>query len=175
MSLYHHVAGKEDLLDGMVDLVFAEIEAPAAGVPWKDAMRRRCIAVRAALTRHPWAIGLVESRRNPGTETLRHHDAVIGLLRGAGFSVPMAAHAYALLDSYVYGFALQEVHLPFDEGDPMQDVIDEILPEDHAEDFPHLAEMAREHVTRPGYSFGDEFEYGLDLILDGLARAARRR
>src|SRR5215813_1078569 len=100
MSLYNHVANKDDLLDGMVDLVFSEIPLPAANLDWRSAMRERAIAVRAALSRHRWAIGLMESRRRPGAATLRHHDAVLGCLRIAGFSVELAAHAYSVLDSY---------------------------------------------------------------------------
>lgn len=171
MSLYHHVRGKDDVLDGMVDQVFAEVAVPAPGADWRAAMRTRCLDLRTALNRHPWALGLMESRRNAGYETLRHHDAVLGCLRGAGFTIPMAAHAYALLDSYVYGFVLQEVHLPFSDGEPIAKVVEELLPEDRADGFPHLTEMAREHVLRPGYAFGDEFTFGLDLVLDGLARA----
>jgi AcrR family transcriptional regulator len=113
MSLYHHVAGKGEILDGIVDLVFSEIDLPAPGGDWQAEMRRRAASARRALGRHRWAIGLLESRANPGPATLRHHDATIGTLRAAGFSVAATAHAYALLDSYVYGFALQEASLPF--------------------------------------------------------------
>jgi AcrR family transcriptional regulator len=116
MSLYHHVANKDDLLDGMVDLVFGEIELPSGDAGWKAAMRRRAISAREALRRHPWATGLMESRSTPGAANLRHHDAVLGILRGAGFSVELAAHAYSLLDSYIYGFALQEKTVPFDSA-----------------------------------------------------------
>src|SRR5215472_9097154 len=104
MSLYNHVASKGDLLDGMIDVVFGEIDLPPGDVDWKSAMRQRAISVREALRRHPWAIGLMESRTSPGPATLRHHDAVLGCLRGAGFSIEMTAHAYSLLDSYIYGF-----------------------------------------------------------------------
>src|SRR5687767_3202180 len=116
MSLYNHVANKDDLLDGMVDLVFAEIGLPAGGPDWRAAMHRRAVSAREVLARHRWAIGLMESRTSPGAATLRHHDAVIGSLRAGGFTVAMAAHAFSLLDSYVYGFALQEASLPFDKG-----------------------------------------------------------
>ena len=113
MSLYYYVAGKDEILDGIVDLVFSEIELPSLNGDWRSEMVRRAHSARRALRRHSWAIGLMESRKNPGPATLRHHDAVIGTLRGAGFSVEMTAHAYALLDSYIYGFALQEASLPF--------------------------------------------------------------
>ena|SRR5919106_1099526 len=172
MSLYHHVANKDGLLDGMVDLVFGEIDLPADGVGWKAAMRRRAVSARAALRRHPWAIGLMESRSTPGPANLRHHDAVIGCLRRAGFSVALTAHAYSLLDSYVYGFALEEASLPFDTPEETADVAQSMMAEFPVDAYPHLTELAVEHVLQPGYDYGDEFEYGLDLILDGLEQAA---
>jgi AcrR family transcriptional regulator len=171
MSLYHHVASKDDLLDGMVDLVFAEVHVPEPGAGWREAMRQRTTSMRQTLADHPWAIGLMESRRSPGPATLRHHDAVLGCLRTAGFSVTGAGHAFALLDSYVYGFALQEATLPFDDTDSMPEVVGEILPDldgSMGHQLPHLAEFARQRVVQPGYSFGDEFDFGLELILDGL-------
>jgi AcrR family transcriptional regulator len=172
MSLYHHVPnGKQALLDAMVDLVFAEIELPAAGTDWKSAMRRRAMSARAALRRHPWAIGLMESRRTPGSANIRHHDAVIGCLREAGFSVALTAHAYSLLDSYIYGFALQEASLPVTTPQETAEVARSIMAEFPADAYPHLAELAVQHVLQPGYDYGDEFEFGLDLILDGLERA----
>jgi AcrR family transcriptional regulator len=173
MSLYHHVAGKDDLLDGMVDAVFAEIGLPAAGADWRTAMRERAISARAALSRHRWAIGLMESRATPGPATLRHHDAVIATLRQAGFSIALAAHAFSALDSYIYGFALQEASLPFADGAETAQVTQMIMARFGSGEYPHLTEMAVEHILRPGYDYGDEFEFGLDLILDGLERARR--
>ena len=172
MSLYNHVANKDELLDGMVDIVFGEIGLPAGEVDWKTAMRRRAVSARQVLSHHRWAIGLMESRTSPGPATLRHHDAVIGCLRGAGFSVAMAAHAFSLLDSYVYGFALQEATLPFDTAEQTAEVAEMILSSLQPDEYPHLTELAVEHVLQPGYSYGNEFEFGLDLILDGLQRAA---
>jgi AcrR family transcriptional regulator len=174
MSLYNHVAGKGDLLDGMIDVVFSEIGLPPADGGWKPAMRERAISVRAVLGRHRWAIGLMESRRSPGTATLRHHDAVLGCLRGAGFSVELTAHAYSLLDSYIYGFALQEASLPFGTADEEEtaQVAQEIAGRMPAAEYPHLAELATVHVLQPGYRYGSEFEIGLDLILDALERTA---
>ncbi len=173
MSLYHHVASKEDILDGMIDRVFAEIELPAEGTEWKPAMRARARSARAALTRHPWAISLMESRSSPGPATLRHHDAVLGSCRRAGFSVAMAAHAFSLIDSYIYGFVLQEVNLPFDDSSDLEQVVGSMMLPFSADDYPHLVELTTEHILEPGYSYGDEFEYGLGLILDGLEAAAR--
>ena len=174
MSLYNHVAGKGDLLDGMIDIVFSEIGLPPADGGWKPAMRQRAIAVRAVLGRHRWAIGLMESRRSPGPATLRHHDAVLGCLRGAGFSVELTGHAYSLLDSYIYGFALQEASLPFGatEEEETARVTEEIAGRMSAGEYPHLAEFAAVHVLQPGYQYGSEFEIGLDLILDALERTA---
>jgi AcrR family transcriptional regulator len=170
MSLYNHVANKGDLLDGMVDVVFSEIDLPS-GENWKVAMRQRAISARQVLGRHRWAIGRMESRASPGPATLRHHDAVLGCLRGAGFSIEMTAHAYSVLDSYIYGFALQEANLPFDDAEETAQVAEEILGQFRAGDYPHLTELAMEHVLQPGYDYGNEFEVGLDLILDGLERA----
>jgi AcrR family transcriptional regulator len=174
MSLYNHVASKSDLLDGMIDIVFSEIDLPSGDGDWKAAMRRRAISARQVLRRHPWAIGLMESRTSPGPATLRHHDAVLGCLRRAGFSVELTAHAYALLDSYIYGFALQEASLPFGSGEEAAQVAHQISAQFASGQYPYLTEMATEHVLRPGYDYGDEFVIGLDLILDGLAAAARR-
>jgi AcrR family transcriptional regulator len=172
MTLYNHVASKGDLLDGMVDVVFGEIGLPPADGGWKPAMRQRAIAVRAVLSRHRWAIGLMESRRSPGPATLRHHDAVLGCLREAGFSVELTAHAYSLLDSYIYGFALQETSLPFGTPEETAQVTREIADQMPAGEYPYLAEMATAHVLQPGYQYGSEFEVGLDLILDTLERTA---
>ena len=172
MSLYNHVANKDDLLDGMIDLVFAEIELPSGEDGWRSGMRRRANAVRTALSRHPWAVGLMESRTSPGPANLRHHDAVIGYLRQAGFSVELTAHAYSALDSYIYGFAMQERNLPFDSPEQTSELAQEIMAQFPVDAYPHLAELAIEHVLQPGYDYGNEFEFGLELLLDGLERAA---
>src|SRR5467141_3775216 len=171
MSLYNHVANKVDLLDGMVDFVFSEIDLPAGGADWKTSMRERAISARHALARHHWAIGLMESRTSPGPATLRHHDAVIGSLRRGGFSIEMAAHAYSVLDSYIYGFALQEASLPFDTAEETADVAEMIFKQLPPDEYPYLTELTVEHVLQPGYDYGNEYEFGLDLILDGLERA----
>jgi AcrR family transcriptional regulator len=171
MSLYNHVANKDELLDGMIDLVFAEIDLPPAGAPWKTAMRARAVSARQALARHRWAIGLMESRTAPGPATLRHHDAVIGSLREAGFSVELAAHAFSLLDSYTYGFALQEASLPFDTAEQTAELAEAIMAQFPADRYRHLAELTVTHVLQPGYDYGNEYDFGLDLILDGLERA----
>ena len=168
MALYYHFANKEQVLDGIVDLVFGEIELPVAGADWKTAMRRRAISVHDALARHRWAIGMMESRRNPGPANLRHHDAVIGNLRAAGFDMAMVAHAYSALDGYIYGFALTKMNLPFESPEEVEATARNMLEPFPANEYPSLAAFISEHIMLPGYDFGDEFEYGLDLILDGL-------
>jgi AcrR family transcriptional regulator len=169
MSLYHHVANKEAILDGVIDIVFSEIDLPPADSDWRQAMRHRALSARSVLRRHPWATPLMESRPNPGPATLRHHDAMLGTFRRAGFSIELAAHAYSLLDSYLYGFALEEAALPFDP-DTVGEVAEAILARFPAEEYPYLAELTTEHVLQPGYDYGNEFEFGLHLILDGLER-----
>jgi AcrR family transcriptional regulator len=171
MSLYNHVANKDDLLNGMIDAVFSEIDLPSGEVDWKTAMRERAISARDVLARHPWATALMDSRTTPGPATLRHHDTVIGTLRQAGFSIELAAHAFSALDSYTYGFALQEAALPFDTPEETAEVAEMIMAQFPAGEYPHLAELTIEHVLQPGYDYGNEFEFGLDLILDGLERA----
>jgi AcrR family transcriptional regulator len=174
MSLYHHVAGKDAILDGIVDVVFGEIELPSGEGGWKAAMRRRAVSAREALRRHPWATALMESRSTPGPANLRHHDTVLGVLRNAGFSVELAAHAYSLLDAYIYGFALQESSLPFDTPEETAAVASSIMDGFPADAFPYLTEIAVEHVMQPGYDYGNEYQFGLELILDGLERALAR-
>jgi AcrR family transcriptional regulator len=171
MAVYYHFANKDRVLDGIVDLVFAEIDVPVIGADWKSAMRRRAISVRDALGRHRWAIGLMESRTNPGPANLRHHDAVIGCLRAAGFDMAMAAHAYSLLDGYIYGFALTKMNLPFDATTDIAEMAETMLEPFPRGEYPNLADFITEHAMKPGYDFADEFEYGLDVILDGLERA----
>ena len=171
MSLYHHVANKDAILDGLIDLVFGEIDLPVGEADWKAAMRRRAISAREVLRRHPWATGLMESRSTPGPATLRHHDAVLGILRNAGFPLELAAHAYSLLDSYIYGFALQETSLPFNTPEETAEVAQTMMAEFPADAYPHLTEIAVEHVLQPGYSYASEYLFGLDLILDGLEQA----
>ncbi|HEY5271886.1 MAG TPA: TetR/AcrR family transcriptional regulator [Acidimicrobiales bacterium] len=171
MSLYNHVANKDQLLDGMVDLVFSEIELPAGADDWKMAMRKRAQSARQALGHHPWAIALMSTRTSPGPATLRHHDAVIGSLRAAGFSIGLTAHAFSALDSYIYGFALQEATLPLgDTAEETAAVAQMMVERFPREVFPHLYEFTTEHVLKPGYDYGAEFDFGLDLILDGLER-----
>lgn len=171
MAIYHHVANKDEILDGIVDLVFAEIDLPSDTASWKTAMRDRAQSVRSVLRRHPWATALMETRKNPGPATLRHHNAVLGQLRNAGFSIELTAHAYSALDSYIYGFVAQEAGLPFDSPETTAEVAEAIMSQFPTEQYPHLAELTAEHILQPGYRYADEFDFGLDLILEGLERA----
>jgi AcrR family transcriptional regulator len=170
MSLYYYVPNKEELLDGMVDVVFSEIEPPSTGGDWKAAMRKRALSTREALARHRWAIGLMEGRTNHGTANLRLHDAVLGCLRAAGFSVEMTVHAYSVLDAYIYGFALQESDMSSETADDFAAEAQRQMHEyqDALADFPHLVEVVGGHVAKSGYDYATEFLFGLDLILDGL-------
>jgi AcrR family transcriptional regulator len=170
MALYYHFANKERVLDGIVDLVFGEIDLPTIGADWKAAMRQRAISVRDALLRHRWAIGLMESRTNPGPANLRHHDAVIGCLRAAGFDMAAVATAYSLLDSYIYGYAMTKMNLPFDDTTDIVDLSEKMLEPFPLGEYQNLADFLTEHAMQPGYDFAHEFEYGLDVILDGLER-----
>lgn len=170
MSLYNHVANKDEILDGIVEMIVGEIELPSDSVDWRAGMRRRAISAREVFGRHRWAITVMESRANPGPTSLRYYEAVIRCLRQAGFSIAMAAHAFSLLDSYIYGFAMQELKLPFDNSEELADVAENILEQMPADDYPYFTELTVEHVLKPGYDYGNEFEFGLDLILDGLER-----
>jgi AcrR family transcriptional regulator len=166
MSLYRHIGNKEEMLDGLVDRVFAEIDVPADAPDWREALRRRAVSTNAALRRHPWAIGLMESRAQPGPATLGHHDAMVGLLLRAGFDGHGATRVYNLLDSYMYGFALQEATLPFSSPEEMVEVSEQMMAV-MADAYPHLARVQRELVGS-GFVYADEFEAGLDIILGAL-------
>ncbi|MER3388582.1 MAG: TetR/AcrR family transcriptional regulator [Microcella sp.] len=168
MSLYNHVRNRDDLLDGMVDAVFAQIELPSGTGDWAEELRARSHSAHAVLTRHPWAVGLMDSRRAPGPATLRHHDAVLGALRAGGFSIAGALHAFSLLDSYLYGYCLQEQSMPFDGADELAEVATGIA-ESMGDDYPWLSEAITQRALAPDYAYGDEFAVGLDLILGALA------
>ena len=172
MSLYHYVPNKEQLLDGMVDIVFSEIELPTTDVDWKTAMRRRAISTREALNRHRWAVGLMEGRTTHGPANLGLHNAVLGCLRAAGFSLEMTVHAYSVQDAYIYGFALQETDMSSETADDFAAEAQRQMHEYEAvlADYPHLVEVVGGYVAKAGYDYATEFLFGLDLILDGLDR-----
>lgn len=170
MSLYKHVANKDDLLDGLIELALGEVELPQQDDGWRDGMRRRARSARTMFARHPWAVSLVESRGNPGPTAMVYYDSVIGCLRRGGFDVAGAAHAFAVLDAFVFGFAVQERNLPFQKDEELAALGKEVLAQLPEEQFPYFSEMIREHALQPGYSYAAEFEFGLELILDGLDR-----
>ena len=169
MSLYNHVANKDDLLGGMVDVVIGEIELPALEVDWREAMQSRAFSAREAFKRHPWAPILIDSRVSGGPGRLRYFEAVLGVLRQAGFTVELAGRAFSLIDSYIYGFGRQSLHMASGDGGdvPAAEAFLRAFP---AEEFPYLAEMAAASASRPGYDEAADFEFGLNLILDGLQR-----
>ncbi len=138
-------------------------------------MRRRALSLRDALARHPWAVGLMESRANPGRASLRHHDAMLGTLRRAGFDVEGAGHAYSLLDSYIYGFALTKMNLPFESTAEIAEVAQGMLAPFSPDEYPNLVEFIAEQAMQPGYDYAHEFDIGLDAILDALERAHAAR
>ncbi len=168
MSLYNHVEGKEDILDGLVELVAGEIELPKLGGDWREAMRRRALSAHAALLRHPWATMLFVSRMNIGPSMLRYVDASIGCLREAGFSYPMADHAWTALDAFTYGFTIQQRNFPLDPSEYASSAA-AFLPLIPVERFPHLNGMSQEVIA--GRHDGlHQLEFGLELLLDGLER-----
>jgi hypothetical protein len=170
MSLYHHVAGKDALLDGLANWVFTQIELPDPRRPWRQAMVERAGSARRILSQHPWALGLIESRRAPGPALLRHHETVLGCLRNNGFTPALAAHAFSAIDAYIYGFVLTELNLPFAADEGAEDYareIQQLLPVD---EYPYLVESVTELVVGRAYTYADEFQFGLDLILDSLER-----
>ena len=180
MALYRHVANKDDLLDGMIDLVFAELDVPT-GSGWRTAMRERATGMRRALLRHPWAVGMMEGG-TPGRASFRHHNATMGCLRQqAGLSFPTAVHAYSAMDSYIYGFALQETTLPFRDADQAVEEAERrqsaaasaMSPEAFAKEYPFLFEIAQQ-LAESRYDYDAEFGFGLDLILDGIERLVQR-
>lgn len=170
MSLYHHIDGKETLLDHLADWIFTQIDLPQPDRPWREAQNDRAASARQVLAAHPWALGLIESRRNPVPHLLAHHEAVLASLRSNGFSVTLAAHAFSVIDAYVYGFVITELNLPFEADESAEAFVAEIRAALPPERFPHLNEVVTEQVVGRQYDYGDEFQFGLDLILDGLQR-----
>lgn len=168
MSLYHYVANRDELVDAMIDVVFEEIELPPLDVNWRTAMRIEAESARRVLARHPWAISLMESRTTPGPANLRHREAVTACLRRGGFSVVMATHANWLINSHVYGYAMQEATLPFTTADELADMTADVyLPQLLPAEFPYLNESGA-HLMSIGYDPFEEFSFGLELVLDAL-------
>lgn len=167
MALYKHVANKEEILDGIVELVVGRIEIPSEEADWKEAMRRRANSAREVLSRHSWAIGLLETRGAMGPTTMPYLNAILGNLRSAGFSIENAAHAFWLLDSYVYGHVIQETSVPLRTSEELSEPAGSTIEQDAMNEYPHLVEVG-EHAMTAGYSVDREFEFGLSLILNAL-------
>jgi AcrR family transcriptional regulator len=174
MSLYNHVANKDDILDGMVDLVVSEIELPSDAVGWKEAMRGRAISAQSVFSRHPWASALIDSRESSGPARLRYFDWVVGTLRRAGFTLEMAARAFSLLDSYIYGFGRQQLNMSPEDDTKPEETAEAFLRAIPADEYPYLREMVVEHAMNSAYDESADFEFGLGLILDGLERLLDR-
>ena len=166
MAIYHYVANKDAILDAIVDAVFGEVYIPEATGDWRDELTTRSASMRAALGRHPWAVGLLETRPTPGIASLTNHNAVLDVLLTTGFSLPATAHAYAAIDAFVYGFALQEAML---NSVDLAGSAPELLAGMNLTDFPRITEFAMQHVMQPGYAFGNSFDAGLTMVLDGIA------
>jgi AcrR family transcriptional regulator len=174
MSLYNHVTSKDDILDGMVDLVVSEIDLPSDAVDWKEAMRRRAISAQSAFSRHPWASGLIDSRESSGLARLRYLDWVVGTLRRAGFTLEMAARAFSLLDSYIYGFGRQQLNMAAGGDMTPEEMAEAFLQAIPVDEYPYLSEMVVGYALDTGHDEGADFEFGLRLILDGLERLLDR-
>lgn len=177
MTLYHYVKGKEDILDGMVGQVFDEVERPNPELPWKDAIIQRAKSFRRTLKAHPWSLPIMESRKRPGPDILGHHEAVLSTWMRSGLPLQLIAHGVAATDAFIFGFVLQETTLPLGgdapSGGNLDDASREIITPLSPKDYPSLTRFTMEHVTRPGYDFGDTFEVGIRLIVDGIESLGR--
>jgi len=166
MSLYHHVDGKDAMLDAIAEEIFSRFPLAELGAPWRQALTERAQGARAVLAAHPWALVLLESRVNPGPTVLRQHDRVLGVLRTNGFDVPLAGHAFSAVDAYVYGFVLSESNLPFTPDAGAEEFAAGLaLP---ADEYPYLTEFMAVMLAGHDYDYGDEFDFGLELVLDQL-------
>jgi AcrR family transcriptional regulator len=167
MTIYHHLSSKEKIVDGMVDQVYSSIHSPSTEGWWRDEIHRRCVSAAAVLADHPWAIPLMESSASPGPANLRHHDAMVACLRHGGFPMTTIIEVYTLLDSYVFGFALQQANLPFGADEELSELAASTMSA-LEDEYPHITELNRFLVGKPGFSFRDTFEIGLGILLDGL-------
>ena len=168
MSLYNHVSNKDEILAGLVDIIVADIEVPEGAGDWKEAMRRRAISMRRAFALHPWALGLLESRKSAGPAALRYFDSVLGVLRRAGFSAAMALRAFSILDSYAYGFVIQEKNLPSGSTAEVREGVKRFFRQLPAGEYRYLAEIMVDVALKSGFDFEKEFEFGLGLLLETL-------
>lgn len=169
MSLYNHVKNKDDILDGMVDQVIEQFDLPSDINDWREAMRRRAISAHEVFGQHPWLPALLDSRESSGPARLRYYDWVLGQLMGAGFQVEDAGRAFSLLDSYVYGFGIQQFNFSADSDMRQEEMAAAVLALVPEEEYPHLNKMAS-HAMKVGYDAEADFAFGLEIILDGLQR-----
>jgi AcrR family transcriptional regulator len=172
MSLYHHVKNKEDILDGLLEVVVGEIEVPAIGGDWREAMRRRASSAHDVLMAHPWATMLLMSRISVGPAMMRYVNATLGCLRESGFSFPTADYAWNAMDSYIYGYTLQQLNFPF-EPDEYPDAAAAFVPDVAADAYPYLVGLSAEVIARR-HDGVHSLAFGFDLILDGLERLRLR-
>lgn len=170
MSLYNHVANKDDILDGMVDLVVSEIDLPSDTVGWKEAMRRRAASAQTVFARHPWASGLIDSRQSSGPARLRYFDQMVGTLRRAGFSLELSARAFSILDSYIYGFGRQQLNASAGSDMSPEEMAEAFLQAIPGDEYPYLREMVVDYAMTSENDEGADFDFGISLILDGLER-----
>ncbi|HHW84440.1 MAG TPA: TetR/AcrR family transcriptional regulator, partial [Actinomycetales bacterium] len=168
MSLYHHVANREEILDRIVDAVYGRFYAPVPGRPWREELRRRSVEAARVLGDHAWVIPLMNSRRTPGLATITHLDAVIACLDEAGFTTELTAHAFALIDAHLYGFMTQAASLPFEGEEGIREMAAELEQSNIMAEAPHFAAFAQAQALQPGYDFMDEFTWGLDAVLDAV-------
>ncbi|TDB39642.1 MAG: TetR/AcrR family transcriptional regulator [Actinobacteria bacterium] len=169
MSLYNHVANKDDILDGMTDRVAEQFDLPEDACSWREAMRRRAVSAHRVFAEHPWAPALFDSRGSSGPSALRYYDWVLGVLMRAGFSIDDAPRAFSLLDSYIYGFGIQQFNFSAGSDESPEQRAEAMLAFIPPEEFPYLHRMAS-HAMRTGYDAESDFEFGLEIILDGLER-----
>lgn len=172
MSLYYHVANKEALLDSLSEWVFEQIALPDIAENWRTAMIARAKSARAVLSKHSWALGMLESRSTPGEKLLEHHDRILGCLLGGGMSPVLAAHAFSAIDSYIYGFVLTEASISSTPENSVEEGFSAEVAK-QAEKYPNMALIAMTAMNNYSFTFEDEFEYGLTLILDGFEERLR--
>jgi AcrR family transcriptional regulator len=170
MSLYNHVANKDDIEDAIVEIVLNEIELPAAEADWKAAIRQTAVSAHEAFVRHRWACGLLMRVPRVSPPRMQWMESVLRTLREAGFSADMTHHAYHALDSHITGFTLWQVSMPFETKAELLDLAEDFLREIPADEYPYVIEHAEQHIAPSSPDGKTEFEFGLDLILDGLER-----
>jgi AcrR family transcriptional regulator len=170
MSLYNHVANKDEILSGIVEIVAGEVEVPSDPTNWKTSIRQSAISAHDAFIRHRWACSLLTSTPAVVPSRMRWMEGLLATLREAGFSPNLTHHAYHALDSHITGFTLWQVSFPFETREELLDLADDFLKQIPADQYPYVIEHAQEHLADPDPDEPNEFEFGLDLILDGLER-----